>query len=237
MKRKHRIWNLAATLIAFLVLIMAAGKVKAYLLQTEAPSTQATQAAEQKAGEGERAAGKTGTEESEKEAGGVKKQVYTWINFLLIVAAFWYLSKKHLGPFLRGRGEAIREEMQLSREALKNATDRLGVVEQKLLKMDEEIGSLRNSALQEAAAERAHIEELGKADAAKISQNAEMEIAAAAKLARQELKKYAAELAVELAEKRIQQSMSVESDRVIFRSFIDDMADGHTDRRKPKGGA
>ncbi|MBI2816829.1 MAG: ATP synthase F0 subunit B [Acidobacteria bacterium] len=235
MKRKHRIWNLAATLIALLVLITAAGKVKAYLLQTETPATSssghAAHSAEQTGAEGEPHAAE-GHEE-----GGIKSAIYKWINLLLIVGAFWYLSKKYLGPFLRGRGEAIREDMQLSREALKTATERLSVVEQKLEKIDEEIGAMRNSALQEAAAERTRIEDMGKADAAKISQRAEQEIAAAAKLARQELKKYASELAVELAEKRIQQSMSVESDRVIFRSFIEDMADGHADGHKPKGGA
>src|SRR6185312_3078764 len=100
---------------------------------------------------------------------------------LLIVGTIWYLSKKYLGPFLRERGEAIREDMRVSRETLQSATARLSVVEQKLQKMDEEIASLRSAALQEAAAERGRIDEMAKVDAAKIAYNAEMEISAAAK--------------------------------------------------------
>jgi F0F1-type ATP synthase membrane subunit b/b' len=118
--------------------------------------------------------------------------------------------------------------MRVSRETLQSATTRLSVVEQKLQKMDEEIASLRTAAMQEAAAERTRIDEMAKADAAKIAHNAEIEINAAAKMARLDLKKYASELAVELAEKRIQQGMSAESDRVIFRSFLDDLRDGHS---------
>ncbi len=241
MTRTHRFWNLAASLIAVIMLVSAGGKLKAYLLPAQrdnaAPvvsvAAQSEEPKENKAGEA-----KSG---ESHEAGGPKNQVYVWINFLILVAAFWYLVKKLLVPFLQSRGEDIREDMRLSRQTLQDASARLTAVEEKLQRLDEEIASLRSSALEEAAAERVRIEEAAKADAVKIAQNAEQEIAAAAKVARQELKTYAAELAVGLAEKRIQDSMSPESERGIFRTFIEDLSDGpirrNGGRKRQNGGA
>lgn len=246
MTKTHRFWHIATSVIAVIVLVSAGARIKAYLLHAQSESSapavsEAAPAAQSKSAEAtEPKSGESKSGESaEKEAGGLKSQIYLWINFLLIVAAFWYLSKNQLGPFLRSRGEAIREDMRLSSQALQDASARLAAVEQKLERLDQEIASLRSSALQEAAAERARIEVLAKADAGKIAQAAEQEIAAASKLARQELRAYAAELAVGLAEKRIQESISAEAERGIFRTFIADLSDGagwRASGRKPRNG-
>ena len=54
-------------------------------------------------------------------------------------------------------------------------------------------------------------------------QGAEQEIAAAARLARGELKSYAAELAVSLAEKKIE--VSAATDRALVREFTDQLGE------------
>jgi len=161
--------------------------------------------------------------ESTEETGGGRKEIFLWVNFLIVVVGFWYLGKKYLEPFLQARAQAIREEMERSSNALHEAASRLSGVEDKLKRLGEEIDSLRSSALQESAAERARITEMAKAEANKIALAAEQEIAAAAKLARQELKAYAAELAIGLAEKKIQETISPEADKGIFRSFLKDL--------------
>ncbi len=222
------LWNVVTSLIAVVVLVGAAGRLKAYGLPGPAqgePSLVALagprQAGEPSAGQGEQGAP---AGESKEEAGGARKEIFLWVNFLIIVGGFWYLGKKYLGPFLLARAQAIREDMERSSNALQDAAQRLSGVEDKLKRLDEEIGSLRHSALQEADGERARIEESAKADARKIALAAEQEIAAAAKVARQELKVYAAELAVSLAEKKIQETISAQADKGIFRSFLQDLS-------------
>ena len=84
---------------------------------------------------------------------------------------------------------------------------------------------MRQSALQEAAAERARIDELARVEANKIVRAAEQEIAAAAKTARRELKVFTADLAVGLAEKRIRETISGDAEKRIFRSFVKDLGD------------
>jgi F-type H+-transporting ATPase subunit b len=165
-------------------------------------------------------------------------EVFTWINFLLLAGAVVYLWKKSANPGLRSRGEGIVQDMQQSREAIEAASKRLSVVEQKLKSLDQEIASLKTSALQEAAAEQARIQESAVIESKKIVAAAEQDIAAAAKVARKELKTYAAELAVALAEKKIESSMSPQAERGIFSTFIADLSNGsgqHGNGRK--GGA
>jgi F-type H+-transporting ATPase subunit b len=238
-RNRYRFGNVAASIVTVIVLISAAGRIKDLWLHAQgeaspAPSSAASSApAETGAAAAEpKSTAPKAAESKEEEPASPKKEVFLWINFVILVGAFWYLLKKYLGPFLKSRGEAIREDMRLSSQALEDANKRLSAIEDKLQRLNEEIGSLRNSALEEAATERARIEERSKADAQKISQAAEQEIAAAAKLARQELKVYASELAIGLAEKKIRDSISAESEGVIFRSFLEDLKDGDSQGSK-----
>jgi len=239
-----RSWNFVAWLITLVALIGYAPRVKNFFLHAQnEPAAQAPAASEAGSSAAEAKQGEVSSEsspESEKskeKPPGKYDQAFTWINFLIIVAAFYYLSKKMLGPYLQSRGEAIREDMASSKSAIEAASARMTAVERKLKALDSEIGMLKSSALEEAAAERVRIEERAKSDGQKIAAAAEQEIAAAAKLARQELKVYAAELAVDLAEKKIQGSISPDSERVIFRSFIEDFGKPGSDGKPRKGGS
>ena len=226
-RKTHLLWNIAASLIAVVLLASTAGRLKAYLLPSPAQSEASQPAVSEPAHPAQAPAHEAESHggEANSESGSVRKEIFLWVNFLLIVGGFWYLGKKYLGPFLHARGQAIREDMERSSKAQQEAAQRLTGIEGKLKQLDAEIASLRSSALQEAASERARIEGMAQGDAYKIASVAEQEIAAAAKVARQELKVYAAELAIGLAEKNIQQSISAQSEKGIFRSFIKDLSD------------
>ena len=76
---------------------------------------------------------------------------------------------------------------------------------------------MRSAAEEEARQEEARILAAAEEDRKKVVQTAEQEIAAAARSARQQLKTFAAELAVGLAEKKI--SISPGEDQELVRSF------------------
>jgi F-type H+-transporting ATPase subunit b len=246
--KRNRSWNFIAWLVTLVALIGYAPRVKNFFLHAQnEPAAQApaasqpgepgSPAAESRQSEAKQGEASSESEKSKEKPPGKYDEAFTWINFLIIVAAFYYLSRKMLGPYLQSRGEAIREDMASSKRAIEAASARMAAVEQKLKALDSEIGSLKSSAMEEAAAERVRIEERAKADGQKIAAAAEQEIAAAAKLARQELKVYAAELAVDLAEKKIQSSISPDSERIIFRSFLDDFGKPGSDGKPRKGGS
>lgn len=179
---------------------------------------------EESGGESEEAAGEHGAAGEEEH--GLLAEIFHWMNFILIGVGVWYLGKKIAGPLFAERTRAIQEHMHTSARAMKEASERLAGIEQKLQYLDEEIRDIRLTAQREAAAEQARMEELAQAEAGKIAQAAEQEIETAAKAARRELQKYSAELAIGLAEKRIRETISPDSEKRILRSFVSDLGNG-----------
>ena len=62
------------------------------------------------------------------------------------------------------------------------------------------------------------------AEIAKIQAHAEQEIASAGKAARMELKRYSAELAIDLAEQKIRARMTPETQDALVRGFVRDLS-------------
>jgi F0F1-type ATP synthase membrane subunit b/b' len=85
------------------------------------------------------------------------------------------------------------------------------------MKLDVEIGMMRDAAEKEAGAEEARIQAAVQDDARKMVESAQQEIASAAKTARRELTAYAADLAVALAQKQIH--VDAATDQALVRRF------------------
>jgi F-type H+-transporting ATPase subunit b len=94
--------------------------------------------------------------------------------------------------------------------------------------MDQEISGMRSAALQDTESERVRIEEASRNEASKILRTAEMEIEVSVKAARQELKRYAAQLAVGLAERKIRESLTPQSEHRILRAFVRELGSPKT---------
>jgi F-type H+-transporting ATPase subunit b len=133
---------------------------------------------------------------------------------LLIVIAL----KKNLPSMFRTRTQTIQRGIAEARKASEEANQRLAAIETRLARLDTEIEALRGAAEQEAAAEEKRIQAAAEQDAQRVIEAAEAEIVAATKLARRELKTYAADLAVTLAEKRIH--VDAATDQELVRSFV-----------------
>jgi F-type H+-transporting ATPase subunit b len=235
-RETHLRWNAIASLITLAVLLAAGSRLLAFLQSGSEPggespaiSQPAEQAAEPEGASEEHAAAGSEAEHS------VWDTVFHWANFLMIAAGVWYVGKKFAVPLLSQRARAIQEDLERSSRAMAESSQRLAGIEAKLQRLDDEIRDLRQAASREAAAEQGRMEELAQAEAGKIAQAAEQEIATAAKAARRELQRYSAELAVELAEKRIRESISPDAEQRILRSFVNDLTDhdGSPSGREP----
>ena len=225
-RETHLRWNAIASVITVAVLLAAGGRVMAFLQtggESEEQPTIIAQATEpgEESGAASDEHGAAGAEEH-----GVLETVFHWVNFLLIGAGVWYLGKKFAVPMFAERTRDIQESMQTSARAMAEASQRLAGIEGKLQRLDEEIQDIRETARRDAAAEQARMEELARAEGGKIAAAAEQEIATAAKAARRELQRYSAELAVGLAEKRIRETISLDAEKRILRSFVSDLGDG-----------
>ncbi len=141
------------------------------------------------------------------------------LNFAVVAALIFVGMKKALPAAFRDRTASIQKAMEEARKASQEANRRLGEIEGRLARLDQEIAGLRTAAEQEARREEERIQAVAEEDRKKVVQGAEQEIAAAARSARSQLKAYAAELAVGLAEQKIK--VGTEEDRELVRSFAE----------------
>src|SRR5258705_8182857 len=123
------------------------------------------------------------------------------INFDVDAAVIIWFAKKNLPAMFRSRTASIQKALEEARKTSQEAKRRLSNIEARLSKLDVEIGEMRWAGEQEAANEEVRIKAAAEEDARKIVEAAEQEIIAAAKLARRELKAYAADLAAAPAER------------------------------------
>jgi len=154
------------------------------------------------------------------------------LNFVVIAAAIVWAARKYLPGIFRDRSAAIQKAMQEAQKASEEARRRLADIESRLLKLDSEIGTIRDAAEKEAVAEEARIKAAAEEDARKIVASAEQEIAAAAKAARRQLTAYAADLAVGLARKQIQ--VDAATDQALVRNFSGQLGASSNDSGKDK---
>ncbi len=139
------------------------------------------------------------------------------LNFVVIAAVIVWAGRKYLPGMFRERSAAIQKAMQEAQIASEEARRRLAEIESRLMKLDGEIGMMRDAAEKEGLAEEARIQAAAEEDARKIVASAEQEIAAAVKAARRQLTAYAADLAVGLARKQIH--VDAATDQALVRDF------------------
>ena len=139
------------------------------------------------------------------------------LNFAVIFFAIAGLLRKKLPGYFGGRTAMIQKGIEEARKTSEDARRRLADVEGRLSRLDTEIASMRREADENAKAEEQRILAAGEEERRRIVASAEQEIEMTANAARRELKAYVAELAVELAEKKIR--VSKDADEALVRAF------------------
>lgn len=143
------------------------------------------------------------------------------LNFVVVAALIFWAGYKFLPKIFRARTSAIQKAMQEAQKAGEEARRRLAEIEIRLMKLDGEIGMMRDAAEKESESEEARIHSAAQEDARKIVDAAEQEIAMAARAARRELTAYAADLAVALAQKQIR--VDAATDQSLLKQFAIDL--------------
>ena len=164
-------------------------------------------------------------QENEKKVGEESGAEDIWrvVNFVIMAGAVGYLIVKNAGPFFAARSRKIREEMIQGEDARQEAERRAAEVDRRLANLETEIAGLRAESQKETEHEVERMRQRTAAEMAKIQANAEQEIVAAGKTARAELKRYAAELAIGLAERKIRTRMNAETQDALVGGFVHEL--------------
>ncbi len=149
--------------------------------------------------------------------------IWAWANFALLAGGLGYLIKKYGGPWFTAQSQAIRRGIAEAEEIRAEAEARAAEVDRKLAGLQTEIESLKADAHREQAAEAERLRQQTAADMARIQEHTASEIEAAGKAARLQLKRYAAQLAIELAEQKIRGQITPEVQTALVDSFARDL--------------
>ena len=152
---------------------------------------------------------------------GIGVEAAYWIlivlNFAIVAALIVWFWRSKVPAAFRNRTESILKSMETARQASEDANRRLKDVEGRLARLDSEIAQMKSAADAATQVEESRIREALEEDKKKIIESAEQEIDAAARAARAQLKSFAAELAVGLAEKQIR--IDPNTDQALVRGF------------------
>lgn len=139
-----------------------------------------------------------------------KEWLYKIFNFAILVFILVYFLNKPLKSFLRQRTEIIEKSLREAQEARRLAEKALAEVEERLKLKDKEIEEILARAEQSARAEQDLLVRSGEEMSEKILEKAKTNIDYELRLARESIKAEAAEIALQLAEKKLKEKLTRE---------------------------
>ena len=145
---------------------------------------------------------------------------WKWANFAILAAGLGYLCVKQVGPLYAARSAEIRKGIEEAQKLRAEAEARAAAMDSKLAALTEEVEKMRQAAKEEAAQEAGRITEETERELAKIAAHGEHDIASALKSAQIELKRYSAQLAIDLARQKVRERMTPADRDALVGNFV-----------------
>lgn len=149
--------------------------------------------------------------------------VWRWANFAILAAGLAYLLAKNLPPFFSSRTSAIQREIAEAQKLKQESEQRAAAILQRISSLSADIEAFRVQSRAEMEREGERIREEGAAHIRKLNEQAQTEIESAGKTARRELRAYAADLALDLAGKRIRERLDANTEAILVERFVGDL--------------
>ena len=150
-------------------------------------------------------------------------EFWKFINLAVFVAVMLYFVRRPLTDALRSRREGIRRDLQRAKEERDQALAKLAEVDSRLARLDSEVAGIWEKAKAEAEAERERVKRETEAEMLKLREQSQREIEGAGKVARHELRRFAAQQTVKLAEEIIRRDMRPEDDARLIRLNVEEL--------------
>jgi len=153
--------------------------------------------------------------------------LWKFVNLAVFIICALYLHRRFGRPVreaLQSRSEGIKRELERAREERDQALAKLAEVEARFASLDMEVAAIDERAKAEAAAEKQRISTATDREIGKIREQAKREIESAGKAARHELRRFAAEESVRLAEVIIQREINPDDDARLTSLNLQELA-------------
>lgn len=148
---------------------------------------------------------------------------WKWANFAILIGGIGYLLVKQVGPFFAARSIEIRRGIAEAQKLRAEAESRAAAMDAKLAALSADVEKMRKASRDEAAQEGDRIRAETERELAKIRTNTDNDIASALKAAQNELKRYSAQLALDLAKQKVSARMTPGVEDELVRNFVTEL--------------
>ena len=144
---------------------------------------------------------------------GISPVVPRAVNLIVFVLLLYFLLRKPAREFFSSRLAEVRATLERAAKDKDEANKRLSEINSRLERLDADVAEIAAQAEREAAVEQERMENESRIDAERLRQMAIREIEAAKQSALLELRDFAAEKAVQLAEQIIRKELTLDDDK------------------------
>ena len=142
--------------------------------------------------------------------------LFSALNLALLLGVLVYFARKPIVEFFEGRRRRIQAELEAAKNQGAEAEARYAKWQRRLMDLESELAEIRETSRQRAAAEREHILADAAAGAERIRREALETVDQELRRARAQLRREAADLALELASETLRRQVSsADQDRLL----------------------
>jgi len=150
-------------------------------------------------------------------------ELWKFLNLAIFLAAGIYILRRPISEALGARREAIKQELVQAHEQKARAEAKIAEADSLLSRLDTDVLTLKEQAVQEAEAERQRLAASTQREIEKLKQQAQREIETADKVARKSLRQFFATRSVEHARETVRTKMRPEDDRHLIEESIGEL--------------
>jgi F-type H+-transporting ATPase subunit b len=147
-----------------------------------------------------------------------------WANFALLALGLGYMLAKLLPKTFAERTASIQKDIKEAQALKADAEKRAAQVEARVASLGADIEKFRTEAAKDMAAEGERIRQETAAHIQRMEAQAGVEIESAGKIARRDLSRYSAELALKLAEDRVRARLDNASESGLVDNFVAELS-------------
>jgi len=151
--------------------------------------------------------------------------VYKWINFGILAAGLLFLALKMGRPFFAERAKEITVALDAAGRVKAEAEAQVAEISKRISNLDGELASMKAEARAEMEKERERSRRETEELKAKLQAAAEQEISSAVKHAEFELRRFASQLSLRLAEEKIRARMNGQVQAGLVGGFVASLHD------------
>ena len=150
-------------------------------------------------------------------------EVWKFANLLLFILAALYLIRRPLREGLRSRSEAIKTELKRAKEERDQALAKLSDVEARFANLETELSKVKARTAAELDGERERIQAATSDEVTRMREQAKREIESAGKTERQELRRFAAQESIRMAEDILKKEIGAEEHARLTNRSIEEL--------------